>query len=88
MIGFSLDSNIREDHKQILLCLHGFGGDKESSVIAALRKELDKKGIGVAAFEGVDHRYKRPGELEQILDHTERFLLEESGGPKGIETDV
>ncbi len=52
---FSVDSNIREDHRQILLCLHGFGGDKESSVITALRKQLDERGIGVAAFDWPAH---------------------------------
>ena len=50
-----IDSNIRDDHREILLCLHGFGGDKESSVIAALRRELDTNGIGVAAFDWPAH---------------------------------
>ena len=71
------------------------GGDKESSVIAALRKELDKKGIGVAAFDWPAHGKSMAKDEDfrvetclAYLDHTERFLLEESGGPKGIETDV
>ena len=47
--------NVREEHGMILLCLHGFAGDKESSVIAALMETLDEKGIGVVTFDWPAH---------------------------------
>lgn len=43
--------NIHEGHRMLLLCLHGFAGDKESSVIAALMENLEEKGIGVMTFD-------------------------------------
>lgn len=47
--------NVGEDHRIILLCLHGFAGDKDSSVIAALMESLDEKGIGVVTFDWPAH---------------------------------
>lgn len=47
--------NVSEEHRMILLCLHGFAGDKDSSVIAALMENLDEKGIGVVAFDWPAH---------------------------------
>ncbi len=79
MPDFPIDSNIREDHQQILLCLHGFGGDKESSVIAALRRELDSKGIGVAAFDWPAHgKSKEPDDhftVEYCLAYLKKAVL-------------
>lgn len=47
--------NVRKEHKLVLLCLHGFGGDKDSSVIAALMKGLDEDGVGVVTFDWPAH---------------------------------
>lgn len=47
--------NVSEKHRRILLCLHGFAGDKDSSVIAALMESLDEKGIGVVTFDWPAH---------------------------------
>ena len=47
--------NVGKKHRMILLCLHGFAGDKESSVIATLMESLDKKGIGVVTFDWPAH---------------------------------
>ena len=47
--------NVRKEHKLVLLCLHGFGGDKDSSVIAALMKGLDEDGVGVVTFDWSAH---------------------------------
>ncbi|MBR2738786.1 MAG: alpha/beta fold hydrolase [Lachnospiraceae bacterium] len=47
--------NLREEHTSALLCLHGFAGSKDSSVIAALRDSLDRKGIGVVTFDWPAH---------------------------------
>ena len=47
--------NVRKEHKLVLLCLHGFGGDKDSSMIAALMKGLDEDGVGVVAFDWPAH---------------------------------
>ena len=47
--------NVNKEHRMILLCLHGFAGDKDSSVIAALMGSLDEKGIGVVTFDWPAH---------------------------------
>ena len=47
--------NVRTQHHMILLCLHGFAGDKDSSVIAALMDSLDNKGMGVFTFDWPAH---------------------------------
>ena len=48
-------TNIGSSHSTILLCLHGFGGSKRSTVIAALMEQLDRDGIGVFAFDWPAH---------------------------------
>ena len=48
-------TNIGSSHSMILLCLHGFGGSKRSSVIAALMEQLDRNGIGVFTFDWPAH---------------------------------
>ena len=39
----------------VLLCLHGFSGDKESSVIAAVADAMCRKGFRVVAFDWPGH---------------------------------
>lgn len=52
-------------------------GDKDDVVDPEDTKEYaDRIRARWKVFEGTDHRYKRPGELEQIVKTTERFLLE------------
>lgn len=48
-------SNVQSEHREILLCLHGFTGNKHSLVITALRKRLDQDGIGVVTFDWPAH---------------------------------
>ena len=50
-----VDYNRIEDPRMILLCLHGFGGDKGSSVIEKLRERLGEKGILVISFDWPQH---------------------------------
>jgi alpha-beta hydrolase superfamily lysophospholipase len=47
--------NFKKAHKAALLCLHGFGGDKDSSVIKALMDEMDSEGAGVVTFDWPAH---------------------------------
>lgn len=47
--------HVCDKHKMVLLCLHDFAGDKESSVIAALLEDLDEMGVGVASFDWPAH---------------------------------
>ena len=47
--------NFKKTHKAALLCLHGFGGDKDSSVIKALMDEMDSEGAGVVTFDWPAH---------------------------------
>ena len=51
----SIMSNVRDESNTILLCLHGFGGDKHSTVIAALTESLDRDGVGVVTFDWPAH---------------------------------
>ena len=55
--GYSISilSNVNDAHSSILLCLHGFCGDKNSSVIAALMENLDQYGVGVLTFDWPAH---------------------------------
>lgn len=48
-------TDMGDAHDRVLLCLHGFGGDKHSSVIAAVMRELDRDGIGVVTFDWPAH---------------------------------
>ena len=47
--------NLNNEHRMVLLCLHGYVGSKNSSVIAALMESLDEKGIGVFTFDWPAH---------------------------------
>ena len=47
--------NFKKKHRAALLCLHGFGGDKDSSVIKALMEEMDLEGAGVVTFDWPAH---------------------------------
>ena len=47
--------NVQDSHRRILLCLHGFAGDKDSSVIAALMEYFDEKAVGIIAFDWPAH---------------------------------
>ena len=47
--------NVHPDAQMILLCLHGYAGDKNSSVIAALMERLEEKRIGVVTFDWPAH---------------------------------
>lgn len=51
----SIMSNVRDESDTILLCLHGFGGDKHSTVIAALTESLDRDEVGVVTFDWPAH---------------------------------
>ena len=47
------------DSKEILLCLHGFAGDKHSSVIAAVADAVKGDGIGAVTFDWPAHGKSR-----------------------------
>lgn len=48
-------TNLNGDHWMVLLCLHGFAGDKDSSVIAALMQKLNEIHVGIVAFDWPAH---------------------------------
>ena len=62
-------SNVREYHDIILICLHGFAGDKNSSVIAALSDVLDKSGIGIIAPDWPAHGESRAEDEELTVEN-------------------
>ena len=52
-------SAVNADSKEILLCLHGFAGDKHSSVIAAVADAVKGDGIGAVTFDWPAHGKSR-----------------------------
>ena len=80
--GYSIPmlSSVNDADSSILLCLHGFCGDKNSSVIAALMEDLDQYGIGVGTFDWPAHGSSSAkdeeltvenclSDLETVLEH-------------------
>lgn len=51
----SAKSYIPKNMKEIVIACHGFAGDKESSAILALAKEIDKEKVGVICFDLPSH---------------------------------
>ena len=45
----------QESPKEIIIAVHGFAGDKESSAISLLAKEMTKEGFGVVCFDFPGH---------------------------------
>lgn len=45
----------QECPKEIIIAVHGFAGDKESSAISLLAKEMTKEGFGVICFDFPGH---------------------------------
>lgn len=48
-------AEIREDHKKIVIVVHGFGSSKESPTAQMLMENLPEHGIGVIAFDFPAH---------------------------------
>ena len=51
------------DFKEIVVGIHGFAGDKESSVLVSLEKVLSKQGIALLTFDLANHGQKATGDL-------------------------
>lgn len=60
--------NYKKSHKTVLLCLHGFGGDKDSSVIAALMDKMDTEGAGVVTFDWPAHGESTAADYELTVE--------------------
>jgi len=61
--------SINHKHRLILLCLHGFAGDKDSSVIKALMDQFDEDGIGVMTFDWPAHGESDAADHELTVDN-------------------
>ena len=73
--------NYKKSHKTVLLCLHGLGEDKNSSVFSALMKRLDAEGCGVVCFDWPAHGDSKAKDADLTvenclndLDQVVRFL--------------
>ncbi|MBO6299544.1 MAG: alpha/beta fold hydrolase [Lachnospiraceae bacterium] len=66
--------NFKGRHHTVLICLHGFGGDKDSSVISALREDLDKEGIGVITFDWPAHGESNAKDSEFTVERCQEDL--------------
>ena len=51
----NINEYIPEKMKKVIIAVHGFGGDKESTVIVALANELNKYNIGLVCFDFPGH---------------------------------
>lgn len=62
-------TNVCNTHSSILLCLHGFCGDKNSSVIAELMKCLNPNGIGIVTFDWPAHGASKAKDEELTVEN-------------------
>ena len=62
------------EHDGTVICLHGFGGDKYSSVIAALAASLTKKKKRVLAFDWPAHGDSRAADRDLTVENCIRDL--------------
>ena len=53
--NISYEESVPEGTSTIILAMHGFAGDKESSCISLLEKEANKAGIGLIKFDWPSH---------------------------------
>ena len=73
--GIQIVTYTRKVKNQILICIHGFGGDAKSSVIDALGKNLADDGVVVVAFDLPCHGLDKTGgllSLEKCSSYLER----------------
>lgn len=68
--GISVKTCYEEKIEKVLLCVHGFGGDKESSVITALANALVGQNFAVVAFDLPCHG---DNDNKNVLDLNECF---------------
>ena len=53
--NINIKEMIPEEVEEIMIAIHGFAGDKESSAITAVANELNKQKIGVIALDLPGH---------------------------------
>lgn len=61
-------------HKRVLLCLHGFGGDKDSTVIQNLCPCLWKYGFDIFAFDWPAHGGSSEPDSELTVENCLKYL--------------
>lgn len=91
--NYYIDVNeyIPEKLNKIIIAVHGFGGDKDSSVIVALANELNKYNIGVVCFDfpghgssAVDGNFFTVANSINDLNSVEEYILQKYNVPVGI----
>lgn len=90
---YSIEINeyIPEKMKKVIIAVHGFGGDKNSTVIVALANELNKYNIGLVCFDfpghgqsEVDGNYFTVENSINDLNEVEKYVKEKYKLPIGI----
>ena len=86
-----INEYIPKEIKKIIIAVHGFGGDKDSSVIVALANELNKYNIGLVCFDfpghgksEVDGNYFTVENSINDLNEVEKYIQEKYKSPIGI----
>ena len=76
---------------KIIIAVHGFGGDKNSSVIVALANELNKYNIGIVCFDfpghgesTVDGKFFTVTNSINDLNTVEQYVIDKYNVPIGI----
>lgn len=87
----NINEYIPEEMKKVIIAVHGFGGDKESTVIVALANELNKYDIGLICFDfpghgqsEVDGNYFTVENSINDLNEVEKYVREKYKLPIGI----
>lgn len=87
----NINEYIPEEMKKVIIAVHGFGGDKESTVIVALANELNKYNIGLVCFDfpghgqsEVDGNYFTVENSINDLNEVEKYVKEKYKLPIGI----
>ena len=86
-----INEYIPEKMKKVIIAVHGFGGDKNSTVIVALANELNKYNIGLVCFDfpahgqsEVDGNYFTVENSINDLNEVEKYVKEKYKLPIGI----
>lgn len=65
----------KEEIKKVLIAIHGFAGDKESSVVRAIANKLTEKNILVVVFDLPSHGEDNTKlELKECYDYIDRVI--------------
>ena len=90
--NINIKEMIPEEVEEIMIAIHGFAGDKESSAITAVANELNKQKIGVIALDLPGHGVSEvDGDyltLDNCLDDIKRVEEYVKNEYKNVKVDI